>query len=175
MFVFHSFCHLHYDSHVSFKNSFTLLPENSSLCCNLWWRWSSRWGSHQNIKVCFFTKQEIFLVLLLRFQLSADTNCPMKMNNFLANLPLQKVSIFVSIVVSFTYNLLLDRDVSCTCKPDERACDIYMSLPFLIIFLLILWTDEKVFWSFTYMCPRGRGQQQPVPQTERPNERPNEP
>ncbi|XP_041858930.1 uncharacterized protein LOC121651102 isoform X2 [Melanotaenia boesemani] len=74
------------------------------------------------------------------------------MRNFPTNFPFQKVSVFVSIVVSFTYNVLLDRDVSCTCQPEADDCDTYMSLPFFIIFFLILWTDKTFHRNGRYLC-----------------------
>ncbi|KAM9752090.1 uncharacterized protein ACNS7B_008719 [Menidia menidia] len=82
-------------------------------------------------------------------QISADT----KMKNFLTNFPLNKVSVFVTIVVSFTYNVLLDRDVACTCEDDDHInCNLYMILPFFIIFFLIVWTEKKFFSTFNYLC-----------------------
>ncbi|KAM9751170.1 uncharacterized protein ACNS7B_008083 [Menidia menidia] len=74
------------------------------------------------------------------------------MKNFLTNIPLNQVSIFVSIIVSFTYNVLLDRDVACTCEGDGLNCFLYMGLPFIIIFFLIVWTENTFFSTFNYLC-----------------------
>ncbi|XP_039460869.1 uncharacterized protein LOC120435398 [Oreochromis aureus] len=76
------------------------------------------------------------------------------MKDFLTNFPFRELSIFVTIVGSFTYNLLLERDMACTCKQGTPDCGIYMALPACIIFILILWTDKKfkTACKFTFAC-----------------------
>ncbi|XP_042071768.1 uncharacterized protein LOC121812799 [Haplochromis burtoni] len=76
------------------------------------------------------------------------------MKDFLTNFPFRELSIFVTIVGSFTYNLLLERDMACTCKQGTPDCGIYMALPTCIIFILILWTDKKfkTACKFTFAC-----------------------
>lgn len=79
------------------------------------------------------------------------------MKDFLTNFPFRELSIFVTIVGSFTYNLLLERDMACTCKQGTPDCGIYMALPTCIIFILILWTDKKfkTACKFTFACRCG--------------------
>lgn len=74
------------------------------------------------------------------------------MKEFLKNFPFDKVSIFVATVVSFTHNVLLDRNVACTCDYQIRDCIIYMALPSFIIFVLILWTDKTFQRVGRYTC-----------------------
>lgn len=66
------------------------------------------------------------------------------MKDFLKNFPFRDFSVFITIVGSFTYNILLDRDVVCTCIDVAEDCYIYLLLPAIIIFLLILWTDKTL-------------------------------
>ncbi|XP_047444017.1 uncharacterized protein LOC125009840 [Mugil cephalus] len=65
------------------------------------------------------------------------------MKDFLKQFFLEKLNVFVAVVVSFTYNILLDRHVACPCQQPGRSlyCYQYLSLPCGIIFILILWTD----------------------------------
>lgn len=92
--------------------------------------------------------------LHFKLQLSSEVNCCPKMKDFLTNFPFRELSIFVTIVGSFTYNLLLERDMACTCKQGTPDCGIYMALPTCIIFILILWTDKKfkTACKFTFAC-----------------------
>ncbi|CAI5648767.1 uncharacterized protein LOC109196280 [Oreochromis niloticus] len=106
-----------------------------------------------------FFKKEMLVVFLdaslhFKLQLSSDVNCRPKMKDFLTNFPFRELSIFVTIVGSFTYNLLLERDMACTCKQGTPDCGIYMALPACIIFILILWTDKKfkTACKFTFAC-----------------------
>lgn len=64
------------------------------------------------------------------------------MRDFLKNFPFREFSVFITIVGSFTYNVLLDRDVVCTCIDVATDCRIYLFMPGFIIFFLILWTDK---------------------------------
>ncbi|CAI5657629.1 unnamed protein product [Oreochromis niloticus] len=78
------------------------------------------------------------------------------MKDFLKRFPFRKFSIFLTVVGTFTYNILLDRDVTCTCKDVAQECTIYMTLPFLIIFFLMLWTDKTLerTCKYTFLCER---------------------
>ncbi|XP_041860789.1 uncharacterized protein LOC121652208 [Melanotaenia boesemani] len=75
------------------------------------------------------------------------------MKNFLNKFPFQKVSIFIT-VVSFTYNVVLDRDLECTCNEDSKDCGMYMGLPYFIFFVLMLCTDKVFPSSCRYVCTR---------------------
>lgn len=70
----------------------------------------------------------------------------------MAKFPSSKFSIFTTIIVIFTYNFLLDRDFICTCKPQTEDCNLHMSLPFFVIFILILWMDKKFQRTWKYVC-----------------------
>lgn len=74
------------------------------------------------------------------------------MRDFLTNFPFRALSIFVTIVGSFTYNILLERDIQCTCKDVGLDCSTYMFMPFGIIFFLILWTDKTLQRTCKYTC-----------------------
>lgn len=77
------------------------------------------------------------------------------MRDFLKNFPFREFSVFITIVGSFTYNVLLDRDVVCTCIDVDTDCWIYFFLPVLIIFFLILWTDKTLHRTcsyYTFVC-----------------------
>lgn len=93
-----------------------------------------------------------------KLQCSSDTNCLPKMRNFLTNFPFRELGVFVTIVGSFTYNILLDRDMQCTCKDVARDCSTYVLLPSFIIFFLMLWADKtlqktcKYTFAYKYYC-----------------------
>lgn len=74
------------------------------------------------------------------------------MRNFLTNFPFTALGVFVTIVGSFTYSILLDRDMHCTCKDVGLDCSTYILLPLLIIFLLILWIDKTLQKTCNYTC-----------------------
>lgn len=76
------------------------------------------------------------------------------MKDYLTNFPFAKLSIYATVIVIFTYNVLLERDFACTCKPNTTECSLHMGLPFFIIFVLILWMDRKFqrTWRFTCTC-----------------------
>lgn len=75
-----------------------------------------------------------------------------KMKGFLDNFPSAKLSIYTTVIVIFTYNVLLEKDVPCTCKPQQYQCNLYMWLPFGLIFFLILWMDKKFLRIWKYNC-----------------------
>lgn len=79
------------------------------------------------------------------------------MKDYLTNFPSAKLSIYAAVIVIFTYNVLLERDMACTCKPQTNECNLHMGLPFLVIFVLILWMDKKFrkTWKYTCTCPCG--------------------
>lgn len=77
------------------------------------------------------------------------------MRDFLQNFPFREFSVFITIVGSFTYNVLLDRDVVCTCIDVATDCWIYFFMPGFIIFSLILWTDKTLHRTcnyYTFVC-----------------------
>ncbi|XP_051805830.1 uncharacterized protein LOC110964213 [Acanthochromis polyacanthus] len=64
------------------------------------------------------------------------------------------LSIYAAIIMMFTYNILLDRDFSCSCRTQNLDCSLYMVLPFLIIVVLILWTDRPLHSICRHVCKR---------------------
>ncbi|XP_067384616.1 uncharacterized protein [Channa argus] len=48
--------------------------------------------------------------------------------------------------------LVLGKDFACTCKPQEFDCTSHVALPFVIIFLLILWTDRTFQRVCRHLC-----------------------
>ncbi|XP_038579717.1 uncharacterized protein LOC119906226 isoform X1 [Micropterus salmoides] len=70
------------------------------------------------------------------------------MQSLLTKLVSGKLSTYAVIILMFTYSILLDRDFPCTCKPQVNDCNLYIGLPVVFIFLLILWTDR----SFQRVC-----------------------
>lgn len=74
------------------------------------------------------------------------------MQDLLANFPFRKISIFVIIIGSFTYNVLLDRNVGCACKGVDIDCWVYLLSPAFIIFILILCIDKKMRTACRYSC-----------------------
>lgn len=130
-----------------FKNTSNPSPfQKSFLHCTVWF------------SLLFFQKGNacglLDASLHFKLQLSSEVNCCPKMKDFLTNFPFRELSIFVTIVGSFTYNILLERDMACTCKQGTPDCGIYMALPTCIIFILILWTDKKfkTACKFTFAC-----------------------
>ncbi|XP_065817832.1 uncharacterized protein [Labrus bergylta] len=74
------------------------------------------------------------------------------MKDILNKLASDHLSTCVSIILMFTYTILLNRDFACTCKPQVLDCNSYMALPFFIIFFLTLWTNKKFLKVFRYTC-----------------------
>ncbi|XP_076597814.1 uncharacterized protein LOC143327399 [Chaetodon auriga] len=64
------------------------------------------------------------------------------MKNFFSKFPLRDLSVYISIVVIFVHNVVLNRDLVCNCGDQTRDCNVYMSLPFFILFVLQLWMDK---------------------------------
>lgn len=52
-------------------------------------------------------------------------------------------SIYTTVIVIFCYHVLLDKDLECTCEGQHTICRIYMFLPAVLIFILVLWTDKS--------------------------------
>ncbi|XP_033980030.1 uncharacterized protein LOC117477463 isoform X2 [Trematomus bernacchii] len=70
------------------------------------------------------------------------------MESLMEKIATGKMSAYAVIIFIFTYNILLDRDFACTCKPQVLTCNLYMSLPPFIILFLILLADS----SFQSVC-----------------------
>lgn len=55
---------------------------------------------------------------------------------------------YIAIIVIFITTILISRNFECTCKSQVLDCSIYLVLPFIIIFGLMLWTNS----SFKRIC-----------------------
>lgn len=53
--------------------------------------------------------------------------------------------------------LVLGRDFGCTCKSQASDCNLYLTLPFFIIFVFILWTDKTFQRVCKHLCSYGCG------------------
>ena len=63
-----------------------------------------------------------------------------------------KMSAHAAVIFIFTYNILLDRDFACTCKPQVPICFLYMLLPPFIILLSILLTNRSFQRVYRFHC-----------------------
>ncbi|XP_055366209.1 uncharacterized protein LOC114858703 [Betta splendens] len=63
----------------------------------------------------------------------------------------QNLGTFGAIVVMFTYSILLDRDIDCTCKQQDNLCYVYLFVPGCLIWVLMLWT-RKTFLQICRKC-----------------------
>nr|XP_029132074.1 uncharacterized protein LOC109978606 isoform X2 [Labrus bergylta] len=79
------------------------------------------------------------------------------MKDILNKLASNHLSTYVSIILMFTYTILLNRDFACTCKPQVLDCNSYMALPFFIVFFLTLWTNGGFLkvCRYTLCCSEG--------------------
>ncbi|XP_031167993.1 uncharacterized protein LOC116059179 isoform X2 [Sander lucioperca] len=74
------------------------------------------------------------------------------MKNFLPKFALKKLSTYVAVIVIFVHNVVLDKDLECSCKRQALDCNYYMIMPFFIIFVLQLWTDRTFLRAWKYTC-----------------------
>ncbi|XP_044066159.1 uncharacterized protein LOC122882640 [Siniperca chuatsi] len=56
------------------------------------------------------------------------------------------------VIVIFSYHVVLDKDLACTCKEQLDACWLYMTLPAFLIFVLMLWVDKTFQRAWKYTC-----------------------
>lgn len=64
----------------------------------------------------------------------------------------ESASIYVGVIVIFSYHVLFEKDLACTCKEQTTDCCLYMALPVLLIFLLLLWIDKTFKRLLRYSC-----------------------
>ncbi|XP_018526656.1 uncharacterized protein LOC108879745 [Lates calcarifer] len=74
------------------------------------------------------------------------------MREYLGNFPSTNFSICATVILIFTYNVLLERDMECTCEKQTLDCGLYMGLPCFIILVLILWMDKTFQRTCRYSC-----------------------
>lgn len=61
-------------------------------------------------------------------------------------------SVYAAVIVIFTYHVLLDKDLACTCKGLDSGCWVYMALPGIIILVLMLWMDKRFQRVCKFRC-----------------------
>lgn len=76
----------------------------------------------------------------------------LEMEGLIASVALSKQRVYVAIIVTFAITNLLNKSFECTCKSQTFECGIYMVLPALMIFLLMLWTNSSFRRVFKYTC-----------------------
>ncbi|CAK6980119.1 uncharacterized protein LOC113744745 [Scomber scombrus] len=74
------------------------------------------------------------------------------MKDFLTSCPSTYIYKSATVIIIFTYTILMDRDMPCTCKPQDDDCNFYMGVPFLIVFVLILRVDRNFQRVWRYTC-----------------------
>ncbi|XP_033988094.1 uncharacterized protein LOC117483875 [Trematomus bernacchii] len=74
------------------------------------------------------------------------------MQSLITKIATGKMSTYAAIISIFTFTILLDRDFSCSCKPQVPTCNLYMYLPPFIIFLLMLLADRSFQRVCRYYC-----------------------
>lgn len=64
---------------------------------------------------------------------------------------LKSASLYVAVIVIFSYHVLFEKDLACTCKGQTTDCWLYMTLPALLIMFLLLWIDKTFqrLWRYT--------------------------
>lgn len=76
----------------------------------------------------------------------------LEMESLIASVASSKQRVYVAIIVTFAITNLLNRKFECTCKSQTFDCTIYMGLPTLMIFILMLWTNSSFQRVFKYTC-----------------------
>lgn len=74
------------------------------------------------------------------------------MKNIFPKFALKQLSTYISIIVIFVHNVVLDRNLKCSCEQQAHHCNYYMILPFFILFILHLWTDKSFQRELKYWC-----------------------
>ncbi|XP_045913058.1 stress response protein nst1-like [Micropterus dolomieu] len=78
------------------------------------------------------------------------------MKDLFPKFALKQLSTYLAIIVIFIHNVVLDKDLQCSCEQQTLVCIFYMIMPFFILFVLQLWTDKKFKRAWKYTCPRTR-------------------
>ncbi|XP_042347836.1 uncharacterized protein LOC121947030 [Plectropomus leopardus] len=67
---------------------------------------------------------------------------------------LKKLGTFVAIIVIFVHSVVLDHDLTCNCEDKDRDCNVFMAVPFFILFVAQLWTDKTYLRAWKQTCKR---------------------
>ncbi|XP_047228405.1 uncharacterized protein LOC124872438 [Girardinichthys multiradiatus] len=76
----------------------------------------------------------------------------MTIPNFLASASVSQIATYATIIVIFTYNVLFEINVGCTCKDQKTHCWFYILVPVFLITFLLLWTDKIFKRTCSYCC-----------------------
>ncbi|XP_051282571.1 uncharacterized protein LOC127378071 [Dicentrarchus labrax] len=74
------------------------------------------------------------------------------MKNFFPKFALKQYSSYIAIIVIFIHNVVLDRNLECSCQQQARDCNVYMALPFFIVLVLQLWLDKTIQRTWGCRC-----------------------
>ncbi|XP_034721526.1 uncharacterized protein LOC117940306 [Etheostoma cragini] len=74
------------------------------------------------------------------------------MKNFLPTFQIKKLGTYVAVIVIFVHNVVLDKDLECSCKQQVLDCNFYMIMPSFLVFILQLWTDTTFQRALKYTC-----------------------
>ncbi|XP_026188655.1 uncharacterized protein LOC113145788 [Mastacembelus armatus] len=75
------------------------------------------------------------------------------MKDFLAHFPIKNIGTYTTVIVVFTYNVLLDVDMGCKCKQEQKLqCNLYMTLPFFTLTVLIICMDKTFRGVSRFIC-----------------------
>lgn len=93
-----------------------------------------------------------------RLLVSVEPNLPPNMESFkvamqhFAKHAAKTARVYTTVIAIFSYHVLLDKDMACTCKEQQRDCWLYMFLPAFLICFLILWMDRTFQTAWKYTC-----------------------
>ncbi|MED6253494.1 hypothetical protein ATANTOWER_031356, partial [Ataeniobius toweri] len=76
----------------------------------------------------------------------------MNIHSFLSSASISQIATYATIIVIFTYNVLFEIEVTCTCKDQMTHCWFYFFVPVFIIMFLLLWMDKIFKRTSRYCC-----------------------
>lgn len=74
------------------------------------------------------------------------------MNSVFSKFPFKELSTYVIVIGIFVYNVVLERDLECSCDRQQDYCQTYMVLPSFILFVLQIWMDKTFQRAWKYIC-----------------------
>lgn len=88
-----------------------------------------------------------------KLQLAAAANfAPNMRMNIFPKFALKQFSTYISIIVIFVHNVVLEKDLKCSCEQQALHCSCYMFLPFFTLLILQLWMDKSFQRGLKYGC-----------------------
>lgn len=95
-----------------------------------------------------------------RLQVSAESNLPSNMERFgtalanFANHVSKATGVYTTLILIFSYHVLLNKDLACTCRAQRGDCGLYLIMPVFILLTLMLWMDRTFQRAWKYSCRR---------------------